>query len=131
MSDLYEVVTEELVTALAKAQAEFPAIAKAHINPHYKSKYADLGDVMAAVRPVLAKHGIFTSQPIRTMEGTTYLSTVLYGHRSEERRVGRDPATVGVDADVLPPLLLGFDGRCGGGRGRRRQRCPTNPSCPH
>jgi hypothetical protein len=48
----------ELVTALAKAQAEFTPALKDSNNPYYNSKYADLATVIAATRPALTKHGI-------------------------------------------------------------------------
>jgi hypothetical protein len=81
MSDLYTQVTPQLIDALIKAQSEFPSIAKSHTNPHFKSKYADLSDVLAAVRPALSKNGIFVSQPIRTTtDGPTVLRTELLGH---------------------------------------------------
>ena len=48
----------ELVTALAKAQAEFTFAAKDSTNPAFNSKYADLAANIQAVRPALSKHGI-------------------------------------------------------------------------
>lgn len=48
----------ELISALAKAQAEFQPALKDSANPYYNSKYADLATVIAAVRPALTKHGI-------------------------------------------------------------------------
>ncbi len=54
----------ELVTALAKAQAEFTPALKDSKNPYYNSKYADLAAVIGAVRPALNKHGIILTQDI-------------------------------------------------------------------
>ena len=48
----------ELITALAKAQAEFTFAAKDSTNPAFNSKYADLAANIQAVRPALSKHGI-------------------------------------------------------------------------
>jgi hypothetical protein len=48
----------DLMLALAKAQSEFTYAAKDSENPAFRSKYADLASVIAAVRPVLSKHGI-------------------------------------------------------------------------
>lgn len=70
-----------LVAALARAQADFLPIAKSHENPHYKSKYADLADVLAAVKPALSAQGIALMQPLRTDDdGRVRLYTVLAGH---------------------------------------------------
>ena len=49
---------KELATALAKAQAEIENASKNAANPHFRSKYADLAEVLNTVRPVFAKHGI-------------------------------------------------------------------------
>ena len=46
---------QNLAAALAKAQAEFPAVPFNAVNPFLKNKYADLGAVIETARPVLAK----------------------------------------------------------------------------
>lgn len=50
--------TPELFAALAKAQAEVENASKNSANPHFKSKYADLAEVLNTVRPTFAKHGL-------------------------------------------------------------------------
>ena len=45
-----------LATALAKAQAEMPVAPLDATNPFLKNKYASLGAVIQASRPILAKH---------------------------------------------------------------------------
>ena len=45
-----------LATALARAQAEMPVAVFDATNPFLKSKYASLGSVIQASRPILAKH---------------------------------------------------------------------------
>ena len=52
----------DVYTALAAAQAEFPGLVKSANNPFYKSKYTPLEDVLAAVAPVLQKHGLLVLQ---------------------------------------------------------------------
>lgn len=52
----------DLVTALAKAQAEFTHASKDSANPAFNSKYADLAANIIAVRPALSKHGIALMQ---------------------------------------------------------------------
>lgn len=47
-----------LYTALAAAQAEVESATKGSVNPHLKNRYADLGSVLEAAKPVLAKHGL-------------------------------------------------------------------------
>ena len=74
--------TEELATALAKAQGEFPAI---HKNQEvevkkegrllYKFRYADLTQIIDHIRPVLAKNGLSFTQ--RIIEGF-YITKIFH-----------------------------------------------------
>lgn len=68
---------DTLVAALARAQAKMPPVHKTKTNPHFKSTYADLADVLAAVRPTLAAEGIALVQPIRVTEHGAELVTAL------------------------------------------------------
>ena len=68
---------DSLVAALARAQLQFPKIGRGHENKHFGSKYADIADVLDAVRPVLAEEGIAVSQPTRITEHGVELVTVL------------------------------------------------------
>jgi hypothetical protein len=54
--------TEELYRALAMAQLEFEPVEKKRDNLHFKSKYANLSDVTAAIMPALKKHGLVPMQ---------------------------------------------------------------------
>lgn len=47
-----------LFAALAKAQAEVENAVKGNVNPHFKSRYADLAEVLNTVRPTFARHGL-------------------------------------------------------------------------
>lgn len=47
-----------LFAAIAVAQAEVENATKDSTNPHFKSKYADLAEVLNTVRPVFSKHGL-------------------------------------------------------------------------
>ena len=51
-----------IAPALALAQSEMTGAKKGSNNPHFRSKYADLSDVMEAVMPALNKHGISVLQ---------------------------------------------------------------------
>lgn len=68
---------DSLVAALARAQAKMPPVHKTKTNPHFRSTYADLADVLAAVRPTLAAEGIALVQPIRVTEHGAELVTAL------------------------------------------------------
>lgn len=66
-----------LVDALAKAQGEMQNAALNKVNPHFKSKYADLAEIRDATIPVLAKHGIACTQTMEMRDGMWLLVTAL------------------------------------------------------
>ena len=74
-----EHATPALFAALAKAQAEIENAAKNAANPHYRSKYADLAEVLNTVRPVFAKHGLSIVQSTG-FDGSLVSVTTLVGH---------------------------------------------------
>ena len=79
-----------IAEALAAAQAELTDPAKDSINPHFKSKYADLATILKTVRPVLARHGIAIVQTTGiTDAGGVILITALMWRG--ESIVGRYP----------------------------------------
>ena len=49
---------KNLAAAMAAAQSEMGAAIKGASNPFFKSKYADLGSVIQAIKPHFAKHGL-------------------------------------------------------------------------
>jgi hypothetical protein len=68
----------ELATALAKAQAEIEVAGRKETNPFFKSKYADLAELIKVSRPALTKNGLAVMQQILTDEdGMTWLHTIL------------------------------------------------------
>lgn len=72
-----------LAAALSAAQAELRPAAMNATNPFLKSKYADLGSVIDAARPVLAKNGLSYSQlPIG--DGATIGVETILMHSSGE-----------------------------------------------
>lgn len=73
----------QLAKALAAAQIELTNPALNKTNPHFKSKYADLANVLNAVRPILGKHGIAIMQIPNTLDTAILLHTRLI-HTSGE-----------------------------------------------
>ncbi len=72
-----------LSKALSQAQAEFPAIKFDSVNPFLKNGYASLGAIIHAVKPILAKYGLATSQLTFGEDGVIGVETVLI-HNSGE-----------------------------------------------
>lgn len=76
--------TGEIAKALAAAQATMQNAPLNKVNPHFKSKYADLAAIRDAAVPALSKHSIAVSQMIGVNdEGRAMLRTVLT-HESGE-----------------------------------------------
>lgn len=75
--------TKTIAAALAKAQTEMGKALKDSKNPHFNSKYADLGSVMDACLPALNKHGIAVIQPFVSGDFGHMVKTVLI-HESGE-----------------------------------------------
>lgn len=73
--------TPELFAALAKAQGEIENASKNAANPHFRSKYADLAEVLNTARPVLAKHGLSLIQA-PGYDGSIASVTTILGHES-------------------------------------------------
>lgn len=73
--------TPELFAALAKAQGEIENASKNAANPHFKSKYADLAEVLNTVRPVFSKYGLSLLQA-PSFDGSLASVTTLVSHAS-------------------------------------------------
>jgi hypothetical protein len=67
----------ELATALAKAQAELSNAKKKSDNPFFKSKYADLSEVINVSKPVLSSQGLSIVQMLGYSESLVTCETVL------------------------------------------------------
>ena len=50
--------TETLFTALVAAQKQFTPVVKRSVNPHFKSRYADLASCVEAIRAALNANGL-------------------------------------------------------------------------
>lgn len=54
--------TPELFAALSKAQAKVENASKTSTNPHFRSKYADLAEVLNTIRPPFSAEGLSVLQ---------------------------------------------------------------------
>lgn len=80
----------KLAEALAKAQGEMKNAVLNKINPHFKSKYADLAAVREATLPALNKHGLSLTQCTVMRDGALILLTILW-HQSGEQITSEYP----------------------------------------
>ena len=85
---------KSIATALAKAQTNMGKALKQANNPHFRSKYADLGNVMDACLPALNEAGIALIQPTGEDEHGRYVETTLIHGESGESLTCRVPLIV-------------------------------------
>jgi hypothetical protein len=69
--------SDTLSTALVAAFAEIEGAAKDKVNPHFKSKYADLASVIDAVKIPLTKYGLAFEQHMSPSESGVIIETVV------------------------------------------------------
>jgi ERF superfamily len=74
---------QNIASALCQFQAECPAPKKTAENPHFKSKYSPLEEIISTIRPHLAKNGLSFFQSTTT-EGENICVTTLILHTSGE-----------------------------------------------
>lgn len=85
-----------LATALAKAQAECENVAMNKVNPHFRSKYADLAAVRDAIVPVFSKYGISIVQA-PNIDGNGFGLETRLIHSSGEEMVWVFPLPMDVN----------------------------------
>jgi hypothetical protein len=73
----------KLITALLLAEKEFKAVKKTSENPYFKSKYADLNEILDAVKPALNKNGLLITQLVKNDAEKISVETILF-HNSGE-----------------------------------------------
>lgn len=90
---------EALAAALAKAQGELKNIEKGKLNPHLKSKYADIADGLEVIRPVLSANGIALVQATNFNQDTgIFILHTRLVHRSGQWMESTYPLPTGVKA---------------------------------
>jgi len=85
--------------ALAAAQAEMGGVKKGSVNPAFKSKYADLADVVQAVSGPLNSAGIAFYHVPATVDGERVMRTVL-AHGASETTIECDVPLIVTKNDM-------------------------------
>ena len=93
---------ESLAKALAQAQAELKNATLNKVNPHFKSKYADLAGIRDATAPTLAKYGLAITQ-FTTVDGDRLLLNTRLIHESGQWMEGEYP----LPMDLGKPQVMG------------------------
>lgn len=78
-------VHANVYVALAAAQSEMGALIKGEVNPHFRSKYADLADVVAACREPFTRNGLcFYHHTGQGDDGWQMVTTLVHGASGSE-----------------------------------------------
>ena len=70
-------MTSTFHTKFLKAQSEFPKLQKDGENPHFRSSFITLDNLLAKVLPVLNKNGLMMMQGVTTLDGQPALMTMI------------------------------------------------------
>ncbi|MDE2106966.1 MAG: ERF family protein [Patescibacteria group bacterium] len=76
---------QNIAAKLLAIQKEIQPILKTEDNPFFKSKYADINGVIAALRPLLNKHGVVVLQPLGVLDGKAAIRTSAIDAESGEK----------------------------------------------
>jgi hypothetical protein len=104
----------ELAKALCKTQATVEAVKKDANNPFFKSKYADLASVWAAIREALTSNGLSVLQEPASKDNRVQITTTLMHISGEYIRstlevvaVKQDPQGIGSAITYARRYALG------------------------
>ena len=75
-----ELTNKKLIEALIKAQSEMTSAVATGTNPHFKSEYAPLDEVIKAVKKPLNRNGIFFLQKVYVADNGQCVETEFHGH---------------------------------------------------
>jgi hypothetical protein len=103
--------TDQLATAFAGAQAEMKNAAFNRVNPHFKSKYADLSAIREATILALTKHGLSIVQYTTVTESGHVLLHTKLQHKS------------GQSIDSAYPIAMGTPQQMGSALTYARRYC--------
>jgi len=90
---------KNIYIALSAAQAEMGPVVKGAVNPHFRSKYADLADVMQVALPALNKQGIAAWHSTVISDGTTMMRTTL-SHGESDTHINCDVPLIVTKNDM-------------------------------
>ena len=79
---------KDLAAAYCKAQPEIEGASKDKTNPAFRSKYADLGNVVDAIKPALGKHGLSFLQVPHEAENAVRIETILMHSSGQSLSLG-------------------------------------------
>lgn len=133
----------KILTKLLEVQSEVPSLEKTAINPHYKSKFANLSSILSVVLPVLRKHKVMLTNHATYSDGKHFVETRLSDVESGEFILTSSPMLKLDNAQMLgqnftylqrynllsllgiAPELTDDDGEGLAGRGEEEKKKPA------
>ncbi len=88
---------ETLASALCNAQSEFTPAAQSGYNPHFKSSFSTITDLIRATRPALKKYGLAVTQYPDMFNDVHVLVTKIKFQQEEE--ISRTPICLDKQSD--------------------------------
>jgi len=88
MNKVAQIEAASFSADVVSAFSEIEGAAKDKLNPHFKSKYADLTSVIDAIKPVLSRHNLAFYQRPQPSESGILVQTVLRHASGEEIDLG-------------------------------------------
>nr|MBF0684274.1 ERF family protein [Pseudomonas sp.] len=79
---------KELLAAFVKAQGSIEKATKDKANPHFRSKYADLGSVVDAIKPALEENGLGFIQKFHDDDKAIKVETIIVHSSGEQLSCG-------------------------------------------
>ena len=83
-----------ITTALITAKAQFNPIHKNKVNPHFKSRYATLDEILEAIAPALLANNLLLIQPTIVKDNLTVLKTILIHAESGKQLISKRILTI-------------------------------------
>jgi len=79
---------KELCKAMAEAFSDIQVAITDSVNPHFKSKYANLASIVAAIKPALKDRGLWFMQKVHSTPGFASVETIIFHSSGESLSCG-------------------------------------------
>lgn len=97
---------EIFLSDLIQAQQNMAPVIKGAVNPHFKSKYADLSSILEIVKPALNNNNLFLFYSTEIIQGIDYLIAKII-HKNGEFIECKLPIKIKNEADKNDPQKYG------------------------
>jgi len=88
MENQEQLPQKELCKAMAEAFLDIQVATTDSVNPHFKSKYANLASIVAAIKPALKDRGLWFMQKVHNTPGFASVETIIFHSSGESLSCG-------------------------------------------